>query len=221
MTATRTKPSNQNRTSLRQAAYEAIKHRIITCDLKPGEVMSEAVLSDALGIGRTPVRQAIDHLMIDGLVEVLPRKGVVVRPISLDEIFQIIEVRLINEIHSARQAAERATDSDIEALESNLKRMVEATKRRDIENLMLLDREFHALLSRGSRNPILIELLRNLHERSLRLWFISLRADEQHKRVCDEHAAVVEAIRKHDPDSAEAAVKAHIESFLSNITRQI
>lgn len=209
------------RPSLRQTAYERIKHRIITCELKPGEVMSEAILSDALGIGRTPVRQAIDRLMVDGLIEVLPRKGIVVRPISLDETLQINEVRLVNELHSVRRAAEQASASDIALLDDNLKRMRSAARQREVESMMMLDREFHALLARGSRNLVLAELLRNLHERSLRLWFISLRADDQHKRVCDQHGAIVEAIRKHDPEQAADTMRIHIQSFIDNIVRQI
>ena len=83
--------------SLRDAAYEAIKHRIITCTYRPGEYINEANVSAMLGIGRTPVHQAIDRLMLEGMVDVMPRKGVIVKPVSLDEIMQIVEVRLLNE----------------------------------------------------------------------------------------------------------------------------
>jgi len=215
------KPKSRRPDSLRHKAYVAIKHQIITCELKPGEVLSEAILSDRLEIGRTPVRQAIDHLVIDGLIEVLPRKGIVVRPISLDEIVHVNEVRLINEAHSVRRAAERATDAEVALLQDNLARMQEATQNNAFEDLMLLDREFHALLSNGARNPILSELLRNLHERSLRLWFISLRANDQHMRVCEQHAAIIEAVRDRNPDAAEGVMRAHIESFMKNLTGQL
>ena len=83
--------------SLRDAAYDAIKHRIITCAFRPGEYINELQLSSILKIGRTPVHQALDRLMIEGMVEVIPRKGVIVKPVSLNEVLQIIEVRLINE----------------------------------------------------------------------------------------------------------------------------
>src|SRR5580700_9855201 len=103
--------------SLRDAAYEAIKHRIITCAFKPGEYINELQLSSVLKIGRTPVHQALDRLMIEGMVEVIPRKGVIVRPVSLNEVLQIIEVRLINEPYGARLAAEHANDSDLAELD--------------------------------------------------------------------------------------------------------
>src|SRR5687767_10822325 len=102
--------------SLRDAAYDAIKHRIITCAFKPGEYLNEAYVSATLGIGRTPVHQAIDRLMLDGLVEVIPRKGVIVKLVSLEEIMQIVEVRLLNESYCVRLAAERAERADIAEL---------------------------------------------------------------------------------------------------------
>src|SRR5262245_40892958 len=85
--------------SLRDAAYDAIKHRIITCAFRPGEYINELQLSSMLKIGRTPVHQALDRLMIEGLVDVIPRKGVIVRPVSLNEVLQIIETRLVNETY--------------------------------------------------------------------------------------------------------------------------
>src|SRR5712664_1283282 len=108
--------------SLRDAAYEAIKHRIITCAFRPGEYINELQLSALLKIGRTPVHQALDRLMIEGMVEVIPRKGVIVKPVSLNEVLQIIEVRLINEPFGARLAAEHANDGDLAALADVLKR---------------------------------------------------------------------------------------------------
>ncbi|GGE28335.1 hypothetical protein GCM10007276_01910 [Agaricicola taiwanensis] len=209
------------RASLRDVAYEAIKRRIITCELRPGEVMSAAELSDHLDIGRTPVNQAIDRLMTDGLVEVMPRKGIVVKPISLDEVFDIIEVRLINEAYCVRRAAEHAGSGLIAALQENVAKMEEAVRDRDTEGMMELDRAFHAHLSQAAGNQTLSEILGNLHDRSARLWFISLKAREHHVSVCRQHAAVADAIARHDPDAAEAAIVDHIEAFRANITRQI
>src|SRR6266849_7948115 len=91
--------------SLRDAAYDAIKHRIITCAFRPGEYINELQLSSMLKIGRTPVHQALDRLMMEGMVEVIPRKGVIVKPVSLHDVMQMIDVRLINETQCARLAA--------------------------------------------------------------------------------------------------------------------
>jgi GntR family transcriptional regulator, rspAB operon transcriptional repressor len=207
--------------SLRDRAYAAIKHRIITCELKPGEVLIEADLSAELDIGRTPVHQAIDRLVTDGLIDVMPRKGIIVKPVSLDEILDVIEIRLVNEGYCARLAANQAEPDDIARMLSNLNAMWTASKDRDIEEMMTLDREFHALLSGITRNKSLAEILRGLHDRSLRLWFISLRAGEQHMRVCEQHAAIIDGVQRRDPNAAEQAIRAHIEAFRDNIARQL
>jgi DNA-binding FadR family transcriptional regulator len=86
---------------------------------------------------------------------------------------------------------------------------------------MLLDREFHLLIARAAKNEVLIELLRNLHERSLRFWFISLNAPTQHEAVQNEHSAIFAAIQRRDPDSAEAAMRQHIESFRVNVSQYL
>ncbi|ESR23453.1 GntR family transcriptional regulator [Lutibaculum baratangense] len=209
------------RVSLRDQAYRLIKQQIITCELRPGEVLSEAAVSTALGIGRTPVHQALDRLMVDGLVEVLPRKGVMVRPLSLHEALEIIDVRVINETYCARLAAQRAERGDVEVLRDNLDGMRRASRRREINELMRLDREFHSALSAAGRNSILSDFLANLHDRAQRFWFVSLRAPDHHDRVCEQHAAIVDAIAAHDPDGAAEAMRFHIEAFRTNVTRQI
>lgn len=209
------------RKSLREKAYEAIKQQIITCELRPGEVLSEAAVSAALDIGRTPVHQALDRLMIEGMVDVLPRKGVIVRPLSLDEALEIIDVRLVNETYCVRLAAEHADRTDIAALRTNLDRMKNASRRRDVAEMMQLDRDFHTALSSAGRNTILSDFLGNLHDRAQRFWFVSLRAPDHNDRVCEQHAAIVDAITSHDPDAAAAAMRFHIEAFRTNVTRQI
>jgi DNA-binding GntR family transcriptional regulator len=207
--------------SLRDRAYDTIKHQIITCAFRPGEYINELQLSALLKIGRTPVHQALDRLMVEGMVEVIPRKGVIVKPVSLNEVLQIIEVRLINEPFGARLAAEKASDADLADIADVLDRAKHWVSVRNVEKMMLLDREFHLLIARAAKNEVLIELLRNLHERSLRFWFISLNAPTQHETVQKEHSAIFAAIRRSDPNNAEAAMRQHIESFRVNVSQYL
>ena len=211
----------QSTESLRDVAYKAIKHRIITCVFRPGEYLNEAYISTVLGLGRTPVHQAIDRLMLDGLVEVVPRKGVIVRPISFDEVIQIIDTRLHVEPWGGRLAAERALEKDITTMEEVLVCAQQATAARDIEQMMILDREFHLTLARATRNDVLAEILRKLHERSLRFWFIALVDAGHHSEVQTEHQAVLQAMKDRNPDAAEAAMRSHIESFRKSIARYV
>ncbi|WP_051356716.1 GntR family transcriptional regulator [Azorhizobium doebereinerae] len=207
--------------SLREEAYEIIKQRIIMGLFRPGEALSEAAVSSALSLGRTPVRQAFDRLMRDGLVEVLPRKGIIVRPITRDEVQDMVSVRLLNEGFCARLAAERADGATVEALTDAVVRGRIAAQAGDADALMALDRRFHGAISASARNMVLGDILRNLHDRSQRVWFLSLREHEHHHRVVEEHAAIVDAIAARDADGAEAAMRAHILSFAENLARQM
>jgi DNA-binding GntR family transcriptional regulator len=203
--------------SLREEAYEAIKLRIITCTLKPGEYVNEVQLSALLAIGRTPVHQAIERLMLEGMVDIIPRKGAIVRPFRLNEILQIAEARSINEIHCARLAAERAGDHNVAALEDILARTRHWASLRNVEKLVLLDRAFHRELASAAQNDALAELLRGLHERSLRFWFVSHGAPDQHGSMRREHQTILAAVHKRDPKAAETSMRVHMESLRQNI----
>ncbi|MCZ7564033.1 MAG: GntR family transcriptional regulator [Burkholderiales bacterium] len=214
-------PAPASRKPLHVECYERIKHEIITLHFRPGEYLNEAQVSELLGIGRTPVHQALNRLMLEGMVEVIPRKGVIVKAVSLNEILDIIDVRAINETYCARLAAARASESDAAELDRILAESEKAAAAPDTVRQMLLDRDFHSLLSRIAGNVVLGEIMRSLHERSLRFWFISLRDPVHHARVKNEHRAIVDAIKAHDPDAAERAVRNHIESSRTNIMAHI
>ena len=203
--------------SMRDAAYQSIKHRILTCALKPGEYVNEAQLCTMFGAGRTPVRQALERLRLESLVEVIPRKGVIVKSLSLDEVRQIIEVRLFSETYSARLAAERADAGEISQMKELLERARKVLADSNVTQMMLLDRDFHLMLSRATKNVVFSEILQKLHDRSLRFWVISLQTPHHHVRVWEEHSAIVDAVADHNLVGAEAAMRAHIESFRANI----
>ena len=207
--------------SLRDQAYEAIKDRIITCEFKPGECINEASVSALLGLGRTPVHQAIDRLMLEEMVQVIPRKGVIVKPIILQDVMQMIDIRMINETHCARLAAMRAEDRHIQSLSNVLDQAGIAIDDRNIRKMMMLDREFHQLLGNASRNHELAEVLRKLNERSLRFWFISFTTPDHHHSFHRQHEAVFDAIRKRDADAAEGAMREHIEGFRKSVARHL
>jgi GntR family transcriptional regulator, rspAB operon transcriptional repressor len=207
--------------SLLDRAYNEIKFRIITCRYRPGEVLSEALISLELKIGRTPIHQAIHRLVMDGLVSIMPRKGVMVRAVSIDEVMEIIGVRLVTECYCARLAADRANDAELQELEDIVETLDKITEKRNVEQMMLLDRKFHDTLARAAKNAVLADVLRNLHERSLRFWFISLRDPDHHRNVLAQHRAIVKALKSREPDAAEAAMRDHILAFQRNVTRQV
>ena len=209
------------RASLRDRAYEAIKRKILSCELRPGEAVTVAGLAEALDLGRTPVIQAIDRLTVEGLVEVMPRKGVVVSPVSLDAFVEIVEVRLLNEAQAARWASRNARPEDVRDLSANVDAAWAAARRRDIDELIALDRDFHRIVTRAAGNAVLADILATLHDRAIRFWFISLRVPEHELRVCEQHAAIVDAVAKADPDAAERAMRDHISAFHANVTAHL
>lgn len=214
-------PAPDSKQPLADIAYEAIKQKIITLKYEPGTYLNEASISEQFGIGRTPVHHAVKRLTLEGMVEVIPRKGLIVKPISLKDVMDVIDVRRVNEPYCVRLATERATDAEIEELKDILARTEISVKARDTENQMLLDRDFHCAISQAARNQVLAEILSNLHYRSLRLWFISLN-DQQHAfDVGSEHADILKHIKARDADKAEASMGAHIEAFRRNVSRYI
>jgi len=206
--------------SLRDKAYETIKNKIITCAYPPGECINEALVADAIGVGRTPVHQALDRLRLEGMVEVMPRKGVIVKPVVLSAVMQMIEVRITNECLCARLAAERANDDDIRALQHIVKHARSAIAKHDINTLMSLDRDFHIALAQAAKNEELGDILRRLHEQSLRFWFISFKSDH-HASFQDQHEALIDAIERRDPDASEAVMRQHIEAFRESVARNL
>ena len=118
-------------------------------------------------------------------------------------------------------AAERADGGHIENLEKIIGEARQAIGERDIHTMMMLDREFHLAVAAASKNFVLADLLRKLNERSLRFWFISFTTPDHHTNFQAQHEAVFEAIRNHDPDAAEQAMRVHIEAFRKSVMRHL
>lgn len=207
--------------SLRARAYDEIARRINTLAFKPGDFLSEAHIVQTLGIGRMPVREALSQLAVEGIVEVVPRKGVIVKPVSLHEVIEIIEVRLMLEVRSAGLAAERATREELEAMAALLEESQGLIGPRDLEGSMNLDRRFHALIATATRSRTLADILRGLHNKLLRFWFLSLAEHQHLQRVHDEHGSIAAAIARGDAEAARQAMLAHIEAFRTNIVRAL
>lgn len=207
--------------SLMQQAYDSLKMAIITMDYRPGECIVESQIGERLRFGRTPIHEAVARLALEGMLDILPRKGIVVRPLSLDEALATIEARLIIEPACARLAAERATDREIDQIAAILNRGRPMLTRRDVKGLMLTDRAYHNSIARAARNPALETILQRLHDRSLRFWFVSLSDASHLVQVDDEHRDVLKALRRHDGAAVEKAVRKHIESFRETIKASI
>lgn len=207
--------------SLADRAYALIQRDIITMRLKPGAALNEADLVARTSIGRTPVHQAVHRLVLEGLLSVMPRKGLMVQPLSLDDIVAVIDVRRINEAHCAELAARHATPDDLARLAALLDGGQACVDTHDVEGMMELDRAFHQAIAAAARNAVLADILRGLHERSLRFWFVTLSEPHHLADVQHEHRELFDRLSARDAAGARAAVESHIDSFRSALLQHL
>ena len=205
--------------SRNETAYALLKDKLTTLAYPPGEFLNIATLVDSLQVGRTPINHALHRLATEGLVQVIPRKGVVVSPLSINDALHLIDVRLANERLCARLAAERITAVEVEDLRKVAGAFDAAVLTRDMPLIMNCDRLFHERIAAASGNSILIEILKVLHARSQRFWAISLAAEGHLAEVTVEHQDIVAALAANDVDAAVRTVEAHILSFRQSLLR--
>lgn len=201
--------------SLNELAYRRFKQALVTLSYKPGEYLNTAQVMNDLDMGRTPINQAIHRLANEGLLQVIPRKGVMVSPLSMDDALELIEVRLANEMLCMQLASQRITERQI-AMLTELNRQIEAaSQERDRVRMMTLDHEFHQELAQIAGNNMLADILSVLHARAQRFWASTLSREGHMREVIDEHRAIIAALAAQDSAAAAEAAQAHILSFRS------
>ena len=203
--------------SLAERAYIELKNRILTMQLRPGAFLNESMLSEMLGIGRMPVHQAVHRLQGAGLVEVLPRKGLVIRPDSLNDMLSLLEARLAMEPNITALAAQRATKEQVGALKRLVMESKKIVSQSERASFMKLDRAFHGLIAEAAGNKILADAQRPLHERSELIWHLRVMKEDGLVVNQREHLAILSAIVEHDPDAARLAMEAHLHSLHDRI----
>lgn len=205
--------------SQNEQAYAQLKQALITLAYKPGDYLSTASLMNELELGRTPINHALHRLSTEGLVQIIPRKGLIVSPLSIDDALELIDVRLANESLCMRLAAERITKTELHQLEAIARDFEKAASRGQTTEVMNLDRLFHEHISNAARNQILAEILKVLHARSQRFWALSLAMPDHLSEVQDEHRAILKALTEGNPAAAEEAVREHVMSFQRALLR--
>jgi DNA-binding GntR family transcriptional regulator len=208
-----------DRRTLAHQAYEMIKSQILSMELRPGQFLNEAALSEITGIGRMPVHQATHRLQAEGLIEVIPRKGLVIRMDSLNDVLELLEARLQIEPNVAALAAERISKEQCAELERLLKRsrgLVDQSKR---QAYGIIDRAFHGILVDASGNKILADTVRPLQQRSELFWQLRIMPEEGLEVTQREHEAVLHAILKHNAEGARTAMHAHLMSLHNRILK--
>ena len=203
-------------TTLTEQAYRQIEELICTLQLPPGTLLGEFALAERLGIGRTPIREALQRLALDGLVVVIPRRGILVSEINLQTQLRLLEMRRVVERLMARLAAERARPEERTAFAEVAAKMLAAADQSDDIAFMRLDRSFNQMVASGCRNDFAVRSINLMSALSRRFWY------QHYKEVADLplaaklHAAVAKSIAEGDVAGAQKTsddLMDYIESF--------
>ncbi len=197
-------------------AYHLIKEKIITLELTPSSVIDEQALMKELGLGRTPIREALQRLSAEGLVNIVPRRGMFVTDISITDLQKIFEVRIVLTGFCARLAAQRGTTDQVAQMEQVL-RGLEQVQSGDYKVLIDIDRRFQRLMYQAAGNDILAESLDRLYDLSLRIWYLVLHQLGDVRDAIEQHRQVAEALKARDGARAEALIQQHIVQFQQKI----
>ena len=202
---------------LGQVAYEMIKERLVSGQYLPGQFLQETSICDDLDLGRTPVHQGLHRLQQEGLLEIIPRKGILVRVESTAEILTALEVRGLLEPFCTMQCAEKATPDQIRELAEIHTEYKARLKTSDKMRLMDVDRRFHSRIAEIGGNHLIVEFLRPIHDRMSRLWVLPHWQSLDFDITGSEHEAIMSALTRRAGAAARKAAEQHIDSLRRRI----
>lgn len=200
--------------SFSDVAYEEIKNRIIKGIYKPGESLNERNISSDFGISRTPVREALQKLSLEGWIINEPYKKNQVREFNLDYIIEAQKVRSVLEVLAFKEASEKFTDDDLENLKNITKRQQEAL---DYDEFIKIDREFHEYVYAKTENTLLISLMENINDIVRYFGLIAINLPNRNKETLEEHLNILKALELKDIKKIAKAVEIHMENTTNAI----
>jgi DNA-binding GntR family transcriptional regulator len=195
---------------LREIIFNTLREAIIVGELKPGERLMEVQLSEKMGVSRTPVREAIRKLELEGLVNMIPRKGAHVADLSVKDIIDVLEVRATLDGLATALASEKITEDELKELSNVQKQFINYVEKDNIQGAIRKDVEFHEIIYRCSRNDKLLQISNNLREQVQRFRVIYMKDYGSMRDIISEHAEIFEAIEGRDPKCARKVAQNHI-----------
>lgn len=206
---------------LRDVVFNTLRQAILRGQLQPGERLLEIHLANKLGVSRTPIREAIRKLELEGLVLMIPRKGAVVAEITEKSLRDVLEVRRALEELAVRLACEKIRDEEIEELKVAADEFETALDSGDVTAFAEADVRFHDIIYRTTDNQRLIQLLNNLREQMYRYRVEYLKREDAHETLLAEHQHIIETLAKRDERSAVEAVCTHIDNQVKAVSDTI
>lgn len=206
---------------LREVVFNTLRQAILRGELKPGERLMEIALAEKLGVSRTPIREAMRKLELEGLVVMIPRRGAQVANITEKDLNDVLEVRITLENLAIEKACSNMTEEDIRALEAAAKEFEHTFEDGDLVKMAEADVNFHEAIYRAADNERLMQVLNNLREQIYRYRVEYLKEEETRKLLVKEHDEIYEAIRNRDVKTAQEISYQHIENQREAIIRSI
>ena len=206
---------------LRDVVFNTLRKAILTGELKPGERLMEIHLANQLGVSRTPIREAIRKLELEGLVIMIPRRGAEVAQITEKSLKDVLEVRRALDALCVELACDRISAEEQEQLKKTCDEFVRATETKDATIIAKADVAFHDIIVQATGNQRLIQLINNLSEQMYRYRFEYIKDENRHDSLIEEHRIIYESIVKRDKKKAADTAKLHIDNQEKSIIRQI
>ena len=195
---------------LRDVVFNTLRRAILKGELEPGERLMEIALANKLGVSRTPIREAIRKLELEGLVVMIPRKGAEVARITEKDLRDVLEVRTSLEKLAIELACDRITEDDIYDLKLACKNFEESFGKDDLTTIAEKDVAFHDIIFRSTKNARLIQILNNLRELMYRYRLEYLKVRQSHDRLVEEHQWIVDEIIDKNKEEAVRLIQEHI-----------
>lgn len=206
---------------LRDVVFHTLRKAILTGQLKPGERLMEVHLANKLGVSRTPIREAIRKLELEGLVTMIPRRGAEVAQITEKSLKDVLEVRRALDVLSVELACERITKEEMEELYRACQEFEKAAREKEPSVIAQADVRLHDIIVDATRNQRLKQLVNNLSEQMYRYRFVYIQEANQYENLIEEHREVYESIAERNKERAARAARLHIDNQELSILRQL
>jgi DNA-binding GntR family transcriptional regulator len=206
--------------SLRSRVFNQIQNDILNGLYQPGDNLIETKLSEEMGVSRTPIREAIRQLELEGLVQSIPNKGAIVKGITAKDIEDIYTIRMLIEGLAARWATEKITEEELKELRETAELEEFYTDKNDLDHLLRFDSRFHDIIFKASKSKPLMHTLSTFHHYIQRARSVSLNSPERARKALEEHKAILKAIMERDAEKAERLTTEHVRNASLHLLKQ-
>ena len=206
---------------LRDVVFKTLRQAILKGELEPGERLMEIQLAERLGVSRTPIREAIRKLELEGLVLMIPRKGAEVAKISETNLRDVLEVRRSLEELAIDLACQRMTEEELSELKKTEERFAKAIQTGEVMEIAQTDESYHEIIYNSTKNQKLVQILNNLREQMYRYRLEYIKDEDKRQILLVEHEEILKAIKYRHVAEAKETMRAHIDNQAITVSKNI